>query len=107
MPGSETRPGCFDSFACALGSRLPLGICYISPMAESPFFPDFEDVTPGLREGSEIVDSVYQQLRRLASSYLRRERRDHTLQPTALVHEAYLRLAEQDSVIWQSREHFV
>jgi RNA polymerase sigma factor (TIGR02999 family) len=51
--------------------------------------------------------SVYRELRRLAETYLRYERRDHTLQPTALVHEAYVRLAEQRKVIWQNREHFV
>lgn len=49
---------------------------------------------------------VYKELRRLAASYLRRERSDHTLQPTALVHEAYMRLVEQKSVQWQGRSHF-
>ena len=49
---------------------------------------------------------VYRELRRRAAAYLRRERQDHTLQPTALVHEAYLRLAGQDRVTWQSRAHF-
>lgn len=48
---------------------------------------------------------VYEELRRLARSYLRRERGDHTLQPTALVHEAYLRLIDQ-TVEWQNRAHF-
>lgn len=50
---------------------------------------------------------VYDELRRLARGYLRHEREGHTLQPTALVHEAYLRLSEQKDVVWQSREHFV
>jgi RNA polymerase sigma-70 factor, ECF subfamily len=49
---------------------------------------------------------VYGELRRLAQSYLRRERSDHTLQATALVHEAYLRLVEQNDVQWSSRGHF-
>ena len=49
---------------------------------------------------------VYEELRRLARSYLRRERPDHTLQATALVHEAYLRLIDQHSVSWQNRAHF-
>ena len=49
---------------------------------------------------------VYQELRRLAGNYLRRERVDHTLQPTALVHEAYLRLVHGNSVSWESRAHF-
>ena len=49
---------------------------------------------------------VYQELRRLAHHYLRRERSDHTLQSTALVHEAYLRLAGQSPPQWQNRAHF-
>ncbi|MGB8509211.1 MAG: sigma-70 family RNA polymerase sigma factor [Pyrinomonadaceae bacterium] len=52
-----------------------------------------------------LLPLVYDELRRLAGGYLRRERSDHTLQATALVHEAYLRLVEQD-VSWQNRAHF-
>jgi RNA polymerase sigma factor (TIGR02999 family) len=55
----------------------------------------------------ELITKVYNELRRLAKSYLRQERADHTLQPTALVHEAYLRLIEQENIVWQNREHFV
>jgi RNA polymerase sigma-70 factor, ECF subfamily len=55
----------------------------------------------------ELMPEVYEELRRLAASYLRRERLDHTLQRTALVHEAYLRLAHQDhGVLWRDRAHF-
>jgi RNA polymerase sigma factor (TIGR02999 family) len=50
---------------------------------------------------------LYQELRRLAGGFLRRERPDHTLQPTALVHEAYLRMAGGDTSDWQSRAHFL
>jgi RNA polymerase sigma-70 factor (ECF subfamily) len=53
-----------------------------------------------------LMPLVYGELRRLAASYLRRERSDHTLQPTALVHEAYLKLVEQKNVRWQHRSHF-
>jgi len=53
-----------------------------------------------------LMPLVYQELRRLAASYLRVERPDHTLQPTALVHEAYLRLVDQRGVSWQNRAHF-
>jgi len=53
-----------------------------------------------------LMPLVYGELRRLARSYLRRERPDHTLQPTALVHEAYMRLVDQHSVSWQNRAHF-
>src|SRR5947209_4042804 len=55
---------------------------------------------------NELLPLVYDELRRLAGAYLRRERSDHTLQSTALVHEAYLRLVDQTRVEWQSRAHF-
>lgn len=53
-----------------------------------------------------LTPLVYQELRRLANGYLRRERQDHTLEGTALVHEAYLRLIDQNQVEWRSRNHF-
>lgn len=53
-----------------------------------------------------LMPLVYDELRRVASRHLRHERRDHTLQPTALVHEAYLKLIDQRSVRWQNRAHF-
>jgi RNA polymerase sigma-70 factor (ECF subfamily) len=53
-----------------------------------------------------LMQLVYNELRRLANHYLRSERPDHTLQPTALVHEAYLRLTGQNQVHWQNRAHF-
>jgi len=55
---------------------------------------------------SELVPLIYGELRRLARGYMRRERPDHTLQATALVHEAYLRLMEEQAVDWQGRAHF-
>ena len=58
------------------------------------------------RAEGELIPLVYGELRRLAAAYLRGEREGHTLQPTALVHEAYLRLAEQSTPDWQSRSHF-
>ncbi len=62
------------------------------------------------RGDQEALDAltplVYQELRRLANGYLRRERQDHTLEGTALVHEAYLRLIDQNQVEWRSRNHF-
>jgi RNA polymerase sigma factor (TIGR02999 family) len=54
----------------------------------------------------ELLPLVYNELRRRAAGHLRHDRRDHTLQPTALVHEAYLRLVGQRDVDWQSRTHF-
>jgi RNA polymerase sigma-70 factor (ECF subfamily) len=56
---------------------------------------------------SELTPLVYRELRRLAASYLRRERHSHTLQPTALVHEAYLRMVDQTAVNCASRAHFL
>jgi RNA polymerase sigma factor (TIGR02999 family) len=53
-----------------------------------------------------LMPLVYDELRRLARSFLARERGDHTLQPTALVNEAYFRLVDQRSVSWQNRAHF-
>ncbi len=53
-----------------------------------------------------LLPLVYKELHRLASSYMRRERPEHTLQATALIHEAYLRLAQED-VDWKNREHFI
>jgi RNA polymerase sigma factor (TIGR02999 family) len=53
-----------------------------------------------------LLPQIYDELRRLASSYLRRERPDHTLQATALVHEAFLKLIDQRAVRWQNRAHF-
>ena len=55
---------------------------------------------------SDLLPLVYDELRRLADNYLRRERAGHTLQPTALVHEAYLRLIGQKPIDWQNRAHF-
>ena len=54
----------------------------------------------------EVFPLVYNELRKLAASYLRRERSDHTLQATALVHEAYMRLVEQEHANFQNRQHF-
>src|SRR5437763_1945606 len=53
-----------------------------------------------------LVPVVYRELRRIAAGYLRRERRDHTLQPTALVHDAYLRLVDQRITDCHSRAQF-
>ena len=55
---------------------------------------------------NQLLPLVYAELRRIAARQLRRERVDHTLQPTALVHEVYLRLVDQRQVNWQDRAHF-
>ena len=57
--------------------------------------------------GRELIEVVYKELRRLAAHYLKAERPDHTLQPTALVHELYLKLFWGEPVDWQNRGHFM
>jgi RNA polymerase sigma-70 factor, ECF subfamily len=59
-----------------------------------------------LEARSELLPLVYRELRQQAVGYLRHERSDHTLQPTALIHEAYIRLVGQRGVAWQNRAHF-
>jgi RNA polymerase sigma-70 factor (ECF subfamily) len=60
--------------------------------------------TPADQE--RLLAALQGELRRIAGAYMRRERRDHTLQPTALVNEAYLRLIKDRGVIWEDRGHF-
>lgn len=65
-----------------------------------------QSLNAGNREAVDaLVPLVYAELRKLAAHYLRSERDEHTLQPTALVHEAFLRLVEQETA-WQNRTHF-
>src|ERR1700736_5937388 len=72
------------------------------------------DVTQILKDWSDgdttapekLMPLVYEELRRLARNYIARERADHTLQATALVHEAYLRMVDDKRVSWQNRAHF-
>lgn len=59
------------------------------------------------RAREQMLPLVYDELRRLAAGYLRRERPGHTLQPTALVHEAYMRLVDQRRVDWSNRAQFI
>ena len=66
-----------------------------------------QDASAGNREAlDKLLPLVYEELRRLAHSYLARERPDHTLQTTALVHEAYVKLSDQRSVNWENRAQF-
>jgi RNA polymerase sigma factor (TIGR02999 family) len=67
-----------------------------------------EKFEPGDRKATEkLFVDVYAELRAIAAGYLRRERKDHTLRPTALVHEAYLKLVDQTRVGWRSQAHFL
>lgn len=84
------------------------------PLEESPTHEEAGELTGLLRAWGrgdldardELLPLVYEELRRRAAAYLRRERADHTLQPTALIHEAYLRLVGQQRVAWQNRAQF-
>jgi RNA polymerase sigma-70 factor, ECF subfamily len=73
--------------------------------------PEITQLLAECREGNEaalqkLFPLVYNELHRLARAYMRRERRDQTLQTTALVHEAYLRLVGPENAAWESRAHF-
>jgi RNA polymerase sigma-70 factor (ECF subfamily) len=80
-------------------------------MSESASSPEITQLLQEWSAGKdEILDQllplVYAELRRQAARHLRRERRDHTLQTTGLINEAYLKLVDQRSVKWESRTHF-
>ncbi|MBA2271058.1 MAG: sigma-70 family RNA polymerase sigma factor [Chthoniobacterales bacterium] len=87
-----------------------LRIASPSPLLGEPrSFPPALPASPrtDLAALAQIMPEVYEQLRRLAAAYLRGERIEHTLQPTALVHEAYLSLLGQTEVRWDDPGHFV
>src|SRR5436190_23522644 len=106
MPSLTT--GGAGAFACPNSARRsrPRGYTITEMSGSAP-----EQITAMLRSWNAgdsaafqaLIPVVYAELRRLADSYLRRERPDHTLQATALIHEACLRLAAQHGVEWQSR----
>ena len=78
-----------------------------SPEADADVTALLAEVAKGNQSAQEkLVPLVYEQLRVLARRYMRRERTDHTLQTTALVHEAYLKLVHQQSPNWQGRAQF-
>jgi RNA polymerase sigma-70 factor, ECF subfamily len=72
--------------------------------------PELAELLPHGAQGREMnaaLPALYEELREMAANYLRRERPDHTLQPTALVHESYLRLHNQRTVNWDDRLQFL
>jgi RNA polymerase sigma factor (TIGR02999 family) len=76
-------------------------------MSEREITELIADVRRGDNVAAEdLFRRVYRELRQLAANYMRRERRDHTLQPTALVHEAYLRVLKERDVSYENRAHF-
>jgi RNA polymerase sigma factor (TIGR02999 family) len=79
----------------------------VNPEASKDVTRLLVDWSNGSKQALEdLMPLVYDELRRLAGRYLRHERPGHTLQSTALVHEAFLRLVDQKSVRWQNRAHF-
>jgi RNA polymerase sigma factor (TIGR02999 family) len=79
----------------------------LEPGGENSITALLHQLSAGNREAeADLVPQIYGELRRLAACYMRRERQNHTLQPTALVHEAYERLIQQPQLSWQSRAHF-
>jgi RNA polymerase sigma factor (TIGR02999 family) len=104
-PRAEARLGC-------VSRALAYNVCKswgVEKMESQP--GEVTQLLAQLRAGdreaeSKLMPLVYVELRRLAAYYMRGERADHTLQPTALVHEAYLRLIKLHKVDWQSRSHF-
>ena len=79
-----------------------------------PRLPKQHEITELLAEWSggnqtaldDLYPLVYEELRRLARSYMKREPKGHTLQTTALINEAYLRMVDQKNVLWRNRSHF-
>jgi RNA polymerase sigma factor (TIGR02999 family) len=92
--------------------QIPNGSAEVSLMSETAISP--HEISCLLRAWSDgnsnaldkLLPLVYDELRRQARRILRRERPNHTLQSTALIHEAYLTLVEQNHINWQNREHF-
>lgn len=82
----------------------------VASLSSSPAFPSslIDDLTATVSEADAVtlramLPAIYDDLRRVAAGFLRDERTEHTLQPTALVHEAYLRMADQRQATWQNR----
>lgn len=79
-----------------------------SPRAQTEVTRMLANWREGDREApAHLVELVYEELRAIAGQYLQRERAGHTLQATALVHEAYVRLVDQTTATWQNRAHFM
>jgi RNA polymerase sigma factor (TIGR02999 family) len=97
------------------GHTPVIPLARLSEIRDNPEMTDPADVTRLLQRlgdgdpdaGDALMQAIYAELRTLAAGYLRRERAGHTLQPTALVNEAYLRLVDQRNADYQSRGHFL
>lgn len=90
--------------------HLPVDGEFVMPQAK-PSFPEITDMLRAWSKGSgdeanELFPVIYDELRRQAHQFLRRERPGHTLQTSALINETYLKLSRQQTLEWQSRIHF-
>jgi len=92
------RPPCAAAGAAAAEPDITGWLRYLGSAAEG---------TAYAQAAERVAQALYAELRRAARSQLRREAREHTLGTTALVHEAWLRLAAQDRTVWKSRQHFL
>jgi RNA polymerase sigma-70 factor (ECF subfamily) len=98
-----------NTFEFMLGRGKMRGHCRETSMTSMP--KEITGLLIAWNQGDEfarnkLIPIIYDELRRVARGALRRERNNHTLQPTALVHEAFLRLIDQGQVNWQNRAHF-
>jgi RNA polymerase sigma factor (TIGR02999 family) len=95
----------------ALGFAVMARVRTEGPVASPPLAPPLPEANPAERNDvtaiSAMMPEVYDDLRRLAETFLRGERTAHTLQRTALVHEAFLRLIGEEKLVWQNRSHFI
>ncbi len=107
LPIHHPRTGALPPCAGVGGKRQPPRSRSVDSMAQKHVTAILRAWRQGDREATEqLMSLVYDELRAMAAGYLRGERANHTLEPTALVHEAYLRLVDQRDVDWQERAHF-
>src|SRR5215510_1962006 len=111
MTGSGTVSGFGRSFPDGKGKRTSLVTAQQSSGGEVLMAEGLTELLLRWGDGDlaamdELMPLVYDELRRIARNYLRRERPNMGLQPTALVNEAYLRMVDQSLVKWQNRAHF-
>ena len=92
-----------DSAPKAEATRLLLDVAEPAAGDPKPAAP----TPPNRAAADKLLEVVYDDCRRLAASYLKKENAGHTLQPTALAHEVYMRLIEQERVSWKGRTHFL
>ena len=93
---------------CFLIARMFIRIHHKRMISQSNVTQLLREASNGNRQSlDQLLPLVYNELRGLADSFMRRERGSHTLQPTALVHEAYMRMIDQRNVNWENRAHFM